>query len=196
MSILYTEHGSYLYGLNHSGSDYDTYEVVRVGRTRQKVADGLDHTTVALSDFLDKVQRGVPQALEALWSPVKQVDPDWEAFLSGLQPDYYRTIDTYQRTIKNFLNADSSKKWKHAVRMSFNLRDFKAEGVFNPRLTPAQLYVVLNAHQQEVAARCVYLNTRIVWEGFLYGGGCAKAGSCCECNKPYPCPTLQPVHEG
>ena len=26
--ILYTEHGSYLYGLNHSGSDYDTYEVV------------------------------------------------------------------------------------------------------------------------------------------------------------------------
>ncbi len=57
MSILYTEHGSYLYGLNHSGSDYDTYEVVRVGRTRQKVADGLDHTTVALSDLPFQMRR-------------------------------------------------------------------------------------------------------------------------------------------
>ena len=160
--ILYTEHGSYLYGLNHSGSDYDTYEVVRVGRTRQKVADGLDHTTVSANDFLDQVRRGVPQALEALWSPVKQVNPSWAAFLAGLQPDYYRTIDTYQRTIKNFLNADSSKKWKHAVRMSFNLRDFKAEGCFNPRLSQQQLYVVLNVHQQEVAARCVYLTARVV----------------------------------
>lgn len=36
--ILSTVHGSRLYGLAHSGSDYDTYEVVLQGRTRQRVA--------------------------------------------------------------------------------------------------------------------------------------------------------------
>lgn len=156
--ILYTEHGSYLYGLNHSGSDFDTYEVVLTGCTRQRVVGRFDLTTVTLRDYLKQVEKGVPQALEALFSPVKQVEPEWAAYFEALRPGYYSTVATYQRTIRNFLAGETSKKWKHAVRMSFNLQDFQAKGVFNPRLDVVQRAVVQSVERQNVAESLVNLN--------------------------------------
>ena len=156
--ILYTEHGSYLYGLNHSGSDYDTYEVVLTGCTRQRVVDRFDLTTVTLRDYLKQVEKGVPQALEALFSPVKQVEPEWAAYFEALRPDYYSTLATYQRTIRNFLECETIKEWRHAVRMSFNLRDFRAEGRFDPRLDVGQRAVVQGVERQKVAENLVNLN--------------------------------------
>lgn len=156
--ILTTVAGSHLYGLNHASSDYDTYEVVLTGCTRQRVVGSFDLTTVTLRDYLKQVEKGVPQALEALFSPVKQVEPEWAAYFESLRPDYYSTLATYERTIRNFLEGGTSKKWKHAVRMSFNLRDFRAEGVFNPRLDVGQKAVVQRVERQNVAENLVNLN--------------------------------------
>ena len=156
--ILTTVAGSHLYGLNHASSDYDTYEVVLTGCTRQRVVGSFDLTTVTLRDYLKQVEKGVPQALEALFSPVKQVEPEWAAYFQALRPDYYSTVATYQRTIRNFLEGGTAKKWKHAVRLSFNLRDFRAEGVFNPRLDVGQRAVVQSVERQNVAESLVKLN--------------------------------------
>ncbi len=156
--ILTTVAGSHLYGLNHATSDYDTYEVVLTGCTRQRVVGSFDLTTVVFRDYLKQVEKGVPQALEALFSPVKVVEPEWAAYLAALRPDYYSTVATYQRTIRNFLEGGTVKKWKHAVRMSFNLQDFRAEGVFNPRLDVGQRAVVQSVEHQNVAESLVKLN--------------------------------------
>lgn len=155
--VLTTVAGSHLYGLNHATSDYDTYEVVLTGCTKQRVVGRFDLTTVTLRDYLKQVEKGVPQALEALFSPVKRVEPEWAAYFASLRPDYYSTLTTYQRTIRNFLNA-GGKKWRHAVRLSFNLRDFRAEGVFNPRLDAGQVAVVQSVERQNVAENLVKLN--------------------------------------
>lgn len=157
-TILSTVAGSHLYGLNHATSDYDTYEVVLTGCTKQAVVGRFDLTAVTLRDYLKQVEKGVPQALEALFSPVKQVEPEWAAYFEALRPDYYSTLTTYQRTIRNFLEGGTVKKWKHAVRMSFNLRDFRAEGVFNPRLDRRQKAVVQLVGSRVVAEAVVNQN--------------------------------------
>ena len=157
-TILSTVAGSHLYGLNHATSDYDTYEVVLTGCTKQSVVGRFDLTTVTLRDYLKQVEKGVPQALEALFSPVKQVEPEWAAYFEALRPDYYSTLAIYQRTIRNFLNAGDAKRWRHAVRMSFNLQDFQAKGVFNPRLDVGQRAVVQSVERQKVAESRVKLN--------------------------------------
>ena len=156
--ILTTVAGSHLYGLNHASSDYDTYKVVLTGCTRQHMVGRFDLTTVTLRDYLKQVEKGVPQSLEALFSPVKQVEPEWAAYFEALRPDYYKTLATYERTIRNFLNAGDAKRWRHAVRMSFNLRDFQAKGVFNPRLDAGQRAVVQSVERQNVAESRVKLN--------------------------------------
>ena len=156
--VLSTVAGSHLYGLNQASSDYDTYKVVLTGCTKQSVVGRFDLTTVTLRDYLKQVEKGVPQALETLFSPVKVVEPEWAAYFASLRPDYYSTLATYQRTIRNFLEGETSKKWKHAVRMSFNLRDFQDEGVFNPRLDVGQRAVVQSVERQNVAGGLVKLN--------------------------------------
>ena len=156
--ILSTVSGSHLYGLNHATSDYDPYEVVLTGCTKQAVVGRFDLTTVTLRDYLKQVEEGVPQALEALFSPVKVVEPEWAAYFEALRPDYYSTLTTYQRTTRNFLEGGTVKRWRHAVRMSFNLRDFRAEGVFNPRLDAGRKAVVQSVERQNVAMNRVKLN--------------------------------------
>ena len=157
-TILSTVAGSHLYGLNHASSDYDTYEVVLAGCTRQRVVGRFDLTTVTLRDYLKQVEKGVPQALEVLFSPVKVVEPEWAAYFAALRPDYYSTLAIYQRTIRNFLESGTAKKWKHAVRLSFNLRDFRAEGLFDPRLDVGRRAVVQGVERQRVAENLVKLN--------------------------------------
>ena len=157
-SVLSTVAGSHLYGLNHASSDYDTYEVVLTGCTKQTVVGRFDLTTVTLRDYLKQVEKGVPQALEALFSPVKRVEPEWAAYFASLRPDYYSTLAIYQRTIRSFLEGETSKKWKHAVRMSFNLRDIRAEGLFDPRLDVGQRAVVQSVERHNMAENLVKLN--------------------------------------
>ena len=142
--LLRTIHGSHLYGLNHALSDEDFYEVLSddemlklYGREAvQVIKEGTDITTVGFSEFVRQCNKGVPQALEALYSPVKQIN-NLQYFV-----DSYRyggeAVSTYIRTVRSFtLDKRESKQPKlrvHAVRLVLNLNMLLENGRFNPTM--------------------------------------------------------------
>lgn len=61
--ILYTMHGSHLYGLAHEHSGRDTYRVVLCDDKRytsHMVDDVSDSTVIHLDRFVQQVNKGVP----------------------------------------------------------------------------------------------------------------------------------------
>lgn len=157
-TILQTVHGSHLYGLAHPGSDLDTYRVVLGGNkkyARQTKRGDDDCMVISLDRFLAQVAVGVPQALEALFSPFAQINMDWAPFLLGLRPGLIKTQMRYRRTIINFgfhrggrtgsaaERIDERKLRRHAVRLTLNLGTFLERGVFNPALSTDQRDVVV-----------------------------------------------------
>lgn len=154
--ILSTVHGSHLYGLAHEHSDFDTYEVV-LGCDKRFAWNHnaeTDATHIHLSRFHESVEDGAPQALEALFSPVAEVAPGWEAFFLGLRPGIDNARATYRRTIMNFglsnggrtgraaERIDPVKMRRHALRLAINLNDLVRYGVFNPRLSDFDAWVI------------------------------------------------------
>lgn len=92
------------------------------------------------------MENGAPQALEALFSPVSEIEPGWEAFFAGLRPGIDSARATYRRTIRNFgfgnggrtgaaERTDPVKLRRHALRLIYNLDDLVRRGRFNPMLT-------------------------------------------------------------
>lgn len=147
--ILRTLHGGRLYGLAGPGSDVDTYEVV-LGCSKTFAWNhfvGVDANHIHLSRFQQAVENGAPQALEALFSPVSEIEPGWEAFFAGLRPGIDNARATYRRTIRNFgfgnggrtgaaaERTDPVKLRRHALRLIYNLDDLVRRGRFNPMLT-------------------------------------------------------------
>lgn len=144
--LFSTPHGSHLYGLAHAGSDRDRYTVVtrvphipqrtRARYARQTIRGDDDEFVIDLSTWLQLCERGVPQALEAMWSQSATID------LIGPFRASYRVgtavIPTYLRTIRSFARADGFKRRRHAARLALNARDILTHGHFNPLLTPAQ----------------------------------------------------------
>ena len=129
MLLFTTPTGSRLYGTNHADSDYDVLEVYTQPRkTRHKKVGTYDLTQCSLQSFMAYVAAGSPQNLEALHSPYH----DLTYLKNGLKPDYYRTIETYQRTIKSFYH--NPKRRTHAFRLYINLEEFKKYGKINPRI--------------------------------------------------------------
>ena len=131
-----TPHGSHLYGLAHAGSDNDTFEVWLGRRTRQSMQGADDVLRVSYDDFLKGVAKGVPQFLEALYSPYKTVD---RLDHLSLHPSYWTTVNTYLRTIKSFWRDDPTaprdfKLRRHSARLALNLQEFMEKGYFNPVL--------------------------------------------------------------
>lgn len=115
LTVLETVHGSHLYGLATPTSDLDTYRVVARRaedysalevrgsehfKTVQTIKDGDDVLVTNLSAFLRKCDEGVPQALEALFSPVAT------SLLEDFRQSYFintaAVANTYRRTIMNF----------------------------------------------------------------------------------------------
>jgi hypothetical protein len=152
-TVLKTIHGSHLYGLDHPDSDCDTYCVVLNGNkhyARQTKHGEDDRMVISFERFIEQVASGVPQALEALYSPVARIDPRWAPFLSGLRPGLIEAQMRYRRTIINFgfhrggrtgtaaITADQRKLRRHAVRLTANLENLLTQGSFNPRLTPKE----------------------------------------------------------
>lgn len=155
--ILDTVHGSNLYGLARPDSDYDTYRVViggDKGYARQRLREGDDRLGIHLSRFQEQVDTGVPQALEALFSPVADLDQDWVPFLRGMRPSIISARMTYRRTIINFglgnggrtgaaaQRTDVVKLRRHALRLCLNLDELVRTGRFDPRLTPTDAALV------------------------------------------------------
>lgn len=145
-TILYTEHGSRLYGLADEHSDYDTYRVVTGLEKRyakQRVEGDQDATVIHLDRFIEQVGKGVPQAMEALHSRESYVDPGYRALLGNMRPSSYKVYDTYRRTALNFgLGRADFKHRRHALRLALNLRDYMRAERFNPRLNPSQVAFV------------------------------------------------------
>lgn len=152
-TILETVHGSHLYGLDDADSDRDTYCVVlnenkRYARQTKHGED--DRMVISFERFVEQVASGVPQALEALYSPVARIDQRWAPFLSGLRPGLTQARMRYRRTIINFgfhrggrtgtaaITADQRKLRRHAVRLTANLESLLTQDSFNPRLTPEE----------------------------------------------------------
>lgn len=143
--IYRTVHGSHLYGLAHAHSDKDYYQVVEpVKRKRYKYAKqtiiGEDDTvTVDLGTWLRLCDKGVPQALEAMFSQMPEHDE-----LAELRNSYRvgpaNMRDTYYRTMENFVQAGDFKRRRHALRLYLNLRQAMRHGRFNPTLTAKERY--------------------------------------------------------
>lgn len=135
--LLETVHGSRLYGTARPDSDYDIYRVVLDGKSRQKITGSVDTINVSLNTFLRQLDLGVPQACEALWSPLKTVKSGWEQYFSSLYPAWSRAVDTHRRTV---LGVDSGKPWRrkeykiklHQLRLIKQLNDLYSFGSYSP----------------------------------------------------------------
>lgn len=146
--IFKTIHGSHLYGLAHEGSDEDYYTVLdrgnrgrRLKYSKQSIVDGIDSVTVDLGTWLRLCEKGVPQALEAMFSPVAEVD-EISSLRTSYRVGFTNMRDTYYRTMENFLDAGDEKRRKHALRLWANLGQASRHGRFNPRLTSKQVIVI------------------------------------------------------
>lgn len=166
-TMLFTPHGSHLYGLAHAGSDEDYYTVVPSStsrKNRQRIRGNLDTLVVTLSSFRMQCDDGVPQALEALFSPLADPGP-LSAFRNAYLPDTGKTVTRYLRVMKHFALSEDFKSRRHAFRVATNLNDLLATGRFNPMLTPAQRDFVTDA-----AGRDDYLEVLMQYSraGFTY----------------------------
>jgi hypothetical protein len=142
-TILETIHGSHLYGLNHADSDLDVFRVVVSGRTkgRHKVTDELDLNVMPLDRFLENAFKGSHQSVEAMFSPVKTVDPRYAPLFEGFRVRGGDVYARYARTIAAFAHG-TLKQRRHAVRLGLNLRDLRVYGRFNPRLSEEEKALV------------------------------------------------------
>lgn len=151
--LLKTVHGSRLYGLHSATSDYDTYVVTNEPynntRKARHIMRGLDDVvTISLSEFMRQCADGVPQALEALYSPLADVNKI-QGLSSSFMPDTGRSVTRYTSAIYSFgMKKDTEKSRRHALRLSLNLRDILEVGKFTPRLTPEQVYLVYTGAQR------------------------------------------------
>lgn len=157
--IFRTIHGSHLYGTAHPRSDRDIYTVVPGdARTRHQVneAEGTDNVVVSWDRYLELVRTGSHQAVEALFSPFQEWNPDHQAlrpFLLSHRVYSPEVEDKYSRTIWAFCHGDLKRRC-HAVRLAWNLKSLRAIGRFNPRLSVSDIVamerIALNYEGEEL----------------------------------------------
>ena len=83
-----------------------------------------------LATFTQMVNQGVPQALEALWSPVKTTHPAYRAYFNALRPNLW---EARMRHLVMHRNKQAGNKGAgHAVRTARNLQQLLATGRYNP----------------------------------------------------------------
>ncbi len=141
--LLKTAHGSTLYGMAHANSDHDTYIVTGgLGKfARQTIMKREDATVVSYEKFVAMLMSGVPQALEALFSPLAEVN-QLTHLRDALTVNRYEIVHTYMRTVKSFALSTQGdaygimKRRRHALRLASNLNSFVTTGAFTPVLTP------------------------------------------------------------
>ena len=163
MILFSTIHGSRLYGTATEHSDFDYYAVGLNVKTRQRIEGNQDTTIVELGDFINQVGKGVPQALEALYSPYKVWGGwagvaggnagGWRPYLERLRPGGSTAWHTYRRTIAAFEAA--GKPW-HAARLEYNLWEMGQGGGlgrFNPRLPPLVAQLIREGKQRYLAEK-------------------------------------------
>lgn len=153
MKVLFkTIAGSRLYGLAHEDSDWDYYTVVdRVAKRKpayhtHSIVDGLDSTVVDFGTWVNDCQKGVPQALEAMFSQKAEYDEIAEfraAFVGGREYYAYNSV----MKVMKFEHADSFKHRRHMLRLGINLSDLRMFGRFNPTLS-RDVIDLISAHAE------------------------------------------------
>lgn len=147
--IFRTVHGSYLYGLDISSSDYDVYVVYEdspLGNpSKLKHQMGKeDIVSGNLSTFLNRAQSGSHQAVEALFSPKKVWGPGqeekWGPLFSSFRISGKEVFAKYERTILKFCYGDFKRR-RHAVRLGFALEELRTTGRTWPELSVEQIAV-------------------------------------------------------
>lgn len=138
MKIFTTIHGSRLYGFERKGSDYDRFTVTDSLRLKasQRVIGDQDHVRMGLNLFLIRALGGSHQSVEALFSPLKEWNPEFEhlkPFIDNMVVCGAPVYQKYERTIKSFSFGDFKRR-RHAARLSLNLASLREIGRFNPIL--------------------------------------------------------------
>ena len=147
MILLKTIHGSRLYGLDHANSDEDWYSVVRdAKRITHKIEGDQDVMVIDYASFMRQCEKGVPQALESMFSQ-KTVEDSIQSIRAGFVPNYTNAFNVYSRTIRAFARCGDLKHQRHALRLAYNLEDLYHNGRFNPTLDKDQQASVLSFEQ-------------------------------------------------
>lgn len=131
------------------------------GRSKQGIVDGIDTNRVTLEQFQKSIAKGVPQAVEALYSPYAEFDPQWETYFRSLRPGW-ELVQTYRRTINNFglhwggrhgsaleraKTTDKVKLRRHALRLCVNLSEFVSYGRIWPVLSDCHKELITRESQ-------------------------------------------------
>jgi predicted nucleotidyltransferase len=152
-TLLLTVHGSRLYGLSHELSDEDFYRVidavppknehgdVKKRNGQQTVADSLDDTVFDLKTFMIHAYAGVPQALEAMFSPVATIDV-MGAYRAGFRVSVQSMSAKYIHAIEKFSQFDFKRR-RHALRYALNLQEaINNAGRFSPVLSESDKLMI------------------------------------------------------
>jgi predicted nucleotidyltransferase len=151
-NLITVQHGSHLYGMAHAHSDIDLYTVYdflnKKWRPRRQVKQHIegetDQVKISLDKFTEQVCKGVPQALEVLFSRQSHwldYAPEWNSVATNLryELDLPTVLDTYRRTVMNFFANDDFKKNRHGFRLLLNANALKNNGHFDPTLTESEI---------------------------------------------------------
>jgi hypothetical protein len=152
--------------MSHAASDEDWYTVVVKPPTKKKkysthrIIDSDDSVVVDFGTWLTLCEKGVPQALEAMFSTQPVTDK-----LAALRAGYRAgpaAYDTYLRTIKSFAMQDEFKPKRHALRLALNMYDMRMTGRFNPTLSVSRVNII--SHLANQPAEWVYEQAKeIAW---------------------------------
>ena len=138
--LLLTPTGSRLYGTHRPDSDHDFWAVVLEGvKPSHKVVGEEDVAVIPLKHFQEMLNKGVPQALEALWSPQAQFHAQWESYMKALQPNVWSA--KYRHLAKQGEKV-VQKERMHKARLSLQWLQMAAFGKFNPTLEGELLELV------------------------------------------------------
>jgi predicted nucleotidyltransferase len=156
--VLKCLHGSHLYGLARPDSDLDYYEIYDFYNRRyrpkkqssQKIVGQLDEVKITLDRYIDLCFKGVPQAVEVLFSPEETwvIENDWLNISSQIKSELRNhmpaILETYKRTALNFFfsKKDGEKKKRHAFRLLLNASELKVSGQMHTRLVGEQVELI------------------------------------------------------
>lgn len=154
-NLITLKHGSHLYGLDTPDSDLDLYTIYDFRhknyrpskQIEQSINDETDHVKISLDKYIEHLKKGVPQAVEVLFShPDKWLDhdPEWECIAGSLEQllDIGVILETYKRTIINFFETDNFKKNRHGFRLLLNANELKRTYSMNPTLSKYQIKII------------------------------------------------------
>jgi hypothetical protein len=134
--LFKTPHGSHLYGLAHAGSDRDYYTVLdkvkskRAKYAKQKIVGDEDTMTLDFGTWLGQCVSGVPQACEAMFSQMAEVD-----HIAEFRASFCMTQDP--------------KRKRHGLRLALNCYDFQRTGRFDPTLSPNEVDFVTEVSKKD-----------------------------------------------